>query len=137
MNRRELILLGGAALIAPSAALAKPMNYRPNLEKELLAEGKTVFMDFKADWCGTCKAQERVLNRLKEENPAYEAHIAFVNVDWDIYGRSTLVQKMKIPRRSTLVVLKGKQELGRLVADTKEKSIRALMDTALAAAMEG
>lgn len=136
MNRRELILLGGASLIVPTVVLANPMNYRPNLEKELLAEGKTVFMDFKADWCGTCKAQERVLNRLKEENLAYEANIAFVNVDWDIYGRSTLVQKMKIPRRSTLVVLKGKRELGRLVADTKETSIRALMDTALAAALE-
>jgi hypothetical protein len=41
---------------------------------------------------------------------------------------------MKIPRRSTLVVLRGNQELGRIVAQTGRDEIKALMDTALAAA---
>ncbi len=41
---------------------------------------------------------------------------------------------MSIPRRSTLVVLQGDKELGRIVAQTGKAEIKALVDTALAAA---
>jgi thioredoxin 1 len=41
---------------------------------------------------------------------------------------------MNIPRRSTLVVLKGNKELGRIVAGTAKDDIKALMDLALQAA---
>lgn len=134
MNRRHLILTAAAALMLPRAASAKPLDYTEGLEKTLLAEGRTVFLDFKADWCSTCKAQERVINALMQDNPDYAAHVAFVNVDWDKFGKSALVRDLKVPRRSTLVVLKGDQELGRLVADTGKDAIKGLMDTALAAA---
>ena len=44
-----------------------------------------------------------------------------------------MADRLKIPRRSTLVVLKGKGEVGRIVADTSERNIKKLMDAALAA----
>ncbi|NIN77063.1 MAG: thioredoxin [Planctomycetales bacterium] len=115
-------------------AWATPLNYKEGLLKTHLAKGETVFLDFKASWCTTCAAQERVINALKDENPAYETAITFIDVDWDTYGRSQLVKDMNIPRRSTLVVLRGEEELGRIVAGTSKKEIKALMDTALAAA---
>jgi len=46
----------------------------------------------------------------------------------------TLTQRLATPRRSTLVALKGEQELGRLVAVTDRAEIQALLDTALTAA---
>ncbi len=131
MNRRDFILLSGAAAALPMAALAAPMDYRPGLVDELLARGDTVFLDFKASWCSTCKAQEKVLTKLKAENPDYEASITFVNVDWDTYGRSTFAKRLNIPRRSTLVVLHGDGEVGRLVAETREDQIRELLQSAL------
>ena len=63
---------------------------------------------------------------------AYNANIVFINVDWDDYGKSDLVKSLSIPRRSTLVVLKGDQEIGRVVAQTSSKTIKKLMDAALA-----
>ena len=45
-----------------------------------------------------------------------------------------LTQRLNIPRRSTLVVLKGDAELGRIVAGTSEAQIKDLLDTALRAA---
>jgi thiol:disulfide interchange protein len=102
--------------------------------KERLAAGDTVFVDFKASWCTTCAAQERVMNELKAANPAYEQAITFVEVDWDDHGKGELSKSLNIPRRSTLVVLKGDQELGRIVAGTAKAEIKALMDTALGAA---
>lgn len=137
MKRRSFLtasLAATAAAALPLRAMAAPLAYTPGLVKDRLAKGETVFLDFKASWCGTCAAQERVLDALKAENPAYEASVTFINVDWDEYRSAALTRDLKIPRRSTLVVLKGDAELGRIVAQTSPKVIKDLMDTALAAA---
>lgn len=134
-RRRFLTLTAGSALALPFAAAAAPLGYTPGLVTERLGRGETVFVDFKASWCSTCAAQDRVIQALKQENAAYEQHITFVDVDWDAYGTSDLAKSLRIPRRSTLVVLKGEAELGRIVAQTSRASIKGLMDTALGAAM--
>lgn len=134
MNRREFIAFGAGFALLPAFAHAAPRGYSPGLVDDLLAQGKTVFLDFKADWCSTCAAQERVINALLQENSAYEANIVFVNVDWDQFKGDALTQRLRIPRRSTLVALKGDQELGRIVAGTSRDDIKALMDRALSAA---
>jgi thioredoxin 1 len=138
MNRRDLLKITAAVSLAPllvvRSAQAQALAYAPGLVEQRLAAGETLFVDFKASWCSTCAAQDRVITALKAENPAYEAGITFVDVDWDLYAEDALTLRLGIPRRSTLVVLKGEQELGRLVAVTGRDEIRALMDTALAAA---
>lgn len=135
MNRRDfMIATATITLVAPLTATAASLDYTEGLEKTELAAGKTLFLDFSATWCSTCKAQERVINALRAENPAYDAAISFVRVDWDNFGDGTLSHALNIPRRSTLVVLKGDKELGRIVAGTARDAIKALMDVALAAA---
>ena len=138
MNRRHFIALtlaaGTGIALGAGALRAQPLDYMPGLARERLAAGETVFLDFTASWCSTCAAQERVLKRLKAANPAYEANVTFIDVDWDAYGNSDLAQTLNIPRRSTLVVLRGDRELGRLVAQTSEAQIKSLLDTALGAA---
>lgn len=133
MDRRHFLFLTAAAAALPMAARAA-VDYAPGLVEKHLKAGDTVFLDFKASWCSTCAAQERVIKALKAANPDYVAKIVFIDVDWDDYGKSDLVKRMNIPRRSTLVVLKGDQELGRIVAQTGKPQIKALMDTALGAA---
>lgn len=134
MKRRNFLSAVAVACLAftPLAATAAALDYAPGLVKQRLAAGETVFVTFKASWCSTCAAQERVISRLKSENPSYADKITFVDVDWDEYGRSDLARELAIPRRSTLVVLNGNNELGRLVADTREDAIRTLLDTAAA-----
>jgi thiol-disulfide isomerase/thioredoxin len=134
MHRRAFLALTAGAAALPFAAAAAPLDYSTGLVATHLARGDTVFLDFKASWCSTCAAQERVLAALKAENPAYEANITFINVDWDQHAKSELATSLRIPRRSTLVVLKGDAELGRIVAQTSRASIKDLMDTALGAA---
>lgn len=135
MKRRAFIATTTAALALGSAAFAggaATVDYKPGVIKNALAEGKTVFVDFAADWCGTCRRQERVINALRKDNPGYNAML-FVRVDWDEYGRAPIAFDYDIPRRSTLLVLKGEDELGRIVAGTGEKEIKALLDKGLAA----
>lgn len=135
MNRRTFIAAAAsAALLAPAAfAGDKAIDYTPGLVDAALEEGKTVFIDYAADWCSTCHRQERVINALRAANPAYDDAMIFVRVDWDQYGQDDIAVFHNIPRRSTLIVLKGEEELGRIVAGTSESDIKALMDKGLAA----
>lgn len=136
MDRRNFLALSAAA----SAAFALPgsagqtLDYTPGLVDAQLAAGKTIMLDFAASWCSTCAAQERVIGALKSENAAYEANIVFIRVDWDAFRRAEITLRLAIPRRSTLVVLKGDTELGRIVAGTGRAQIKQLMDSALSAA---
>jgi len=134
MQRRSFLALSAAMTVMPFAGNAGIVTYYPGLVDERLAAGETVLVDFWASWCSTCRAQSRVMDSLKAANPDYEANITFVRVDWDIFSDEALAQDLAIPRRSTLVALKGDQEIGRIVAGTREAEIKALLDAALAAA---
>jgi thiol-disulfide isomerase/thioredoxin len=134
MQRREFLALSAGLTLAPFAARAGEATfYTPGAAEAAMDEGKIVLLDFWASWCSTCAAQERVLADLKAENPAYEQNIVFFVVDWDAYADGELSKSLNIPRRSTLVALKGRQELGRIVAGTGKDDIKALLDLALAA----
>ena len=132
MKRRSLLALALATAVAPVAAFADDfIEYTPGVIENALKEGKTVFVDYSATWCGTCKRQERVINALRAEDPAYDNALTFVKVDWDTYNRHDVTKSRAIPRRSTLLVLRGDEELGRIVAGTTEAQIKELMDKGL------
>ena len=135
MHRRDFLALSASLTLLPFAAKAGEATlYTPGVAEAAMDAGKVVLLDFWASWCSTCAAQERVLAALKAENPAYEQKIEFFVVDWDQYKKGELSKALNIPRRSTLVALKGRQELGRIVAGTSKADIKALLDMALAAA---
>jgi len=134
MDRRTFLASASASalLVLPVAARAAQfVDYEPGVIQSALAEGRTVFVDYAADWCSTCKRQERVINALRAENPAYDQAMTFVRVDWDDYRNNGVTRSRGVPRRSTLLVLRGDQELGRLIAGTSESQIKALMDLGL------
>lgn len=132
MKRRHVLALALAAAAAPYAALAGDfVDYKPGVIESALEDGKTVFVDYSATWCSTCKRQERVINALRAEDPAYDAAMTFVKVDWDTYKNHEITVFREIPRRSTLIVLRGDDELGRLVAGTSKSQIKGLMDQGL------
>lgn len=132
MNRRTMLGTIAAFSLSPLAAFAGEFtDYEPGLIEAALKDGKTVFVDYSATWCSTCARQERVIGKLTGENPAYETSMTFVKVDWDTYGTHDVTTSRAIPRRSTLIVLRGEEELGRIVAGTSEADIQALMDLGL------
>jgi len=134
MDRRTFVISMAALAAAGPAFAANGTAYKKGLVEKELAAGNTVFLDFYTEWCTTCRVQGTKIRKLMKANPAYEANITFIKVDWDRHSASTLARRLNIPRRSTLVALKGDQELGRIVAGTRDKDIKALMDKALAAA---
>lgn len=132
MHRRVFLALSTATLLAPPLrAGGNLVTFKPGVIQAALDEGKTVFVDYFAPWCSTCRTQERRVEELRAENPEYDRNLFFVRVDWDTYRDHEVVTSRAIPRRSTLLVLRGKNELGRVVAGTSKSEIKALLDKGL------
>jgi thioredoxin 1 len=136
MKRRSFLTAMAAFAAVPLATnipahAATFVDYTPGAIKQALDAGKTVFVDYSATWCGTCKRQERVINALRAADPAYDSAMVFMKVDWDSFKDHEVTKSRSIPRRSTLLVLRGEAELGRLVAATGEDKIKSLMQKGL------
>ena len=117
----------------PMVAAAGPsfVNYKPGTVKAAIAKGETTLLFFKSTYWGTCARQDRVLRKLRESYPKYNKFITFVLIDWDTYKDHEVTTSRNIPRRSTMVLIKGGTEANRLVAQTSEQKIKALLDTAV------
>jgi len=57
--------------------------WSPERVAELRAEGRPVFVDFTADWCVTCKVNERLVLKTNAVKQAFaETNTAFLIADW-------------------------------------------------------
>ncbi len=58
-------------------------TYSPELVEKLVAEGKPVFLDFTADWCTSCKANELLtLSRPEVHEKFQDLGVNLVKGDW-------------------------------------------------------
>jgi len=72
LSRRCLLALAALLpLAAPALAAPERVFYEPGTAEAAMAEGQVVLLDFFAPWCTTCRAQERVINSLRNANPDY------------------------------------------------------------------
>jgi thiol:disulfide interchange protein DsbD len=57
--------------------------WRPGIEAELRAQGRPVFVDFTADWCITCLANDKAVISTETVREAARRHdVAMVRADW-------------------------------------------------------
>ena len=84
MNRRTFIsVLTGLVLMSGMSFANESIVYTPGLIKERLSAGETLFVDYSATWCSTCKRQEKILNEIRKNNSFYDEKMTFVKIDWD------------------------------------------------------
>ncbi len=72
-----------------------------------------------------------MLKSLRAGDAKFNKSITFMLVDWDSYKGHAVTKSRRIPRRSTLVLIKGGKEVGRLVAATSKKAIKGLLEKGL------
>jgi thioredoxin 1 len=128
MQRRTLLILTAAAVLATPAFAVEPATYSPELVAQELAAGKTVLIDFSASWCPSCQTQGRHLEALREENPAYDAAITFVEADWDTYKDSPLAQQYGVSHRGSLLVLRGDAVVFQSTTHSTKDALKAMLD---------
>jgi thiol-disulfide isomerase/thioredoxin len=126
MTLRKLIV---STLLLTSAALTHAIEFQPYSAAALAAAQKAdkpVVLQFRADWCPTCRIQDKVLQTLKSE-PGLDVTVFKVNFDTE----KDLKKQFKVQAQSTMIILRGDRERGRLVGDTTEAGIRTALKSAL------
>ncbi|MEO9685646.1 MAG: thioredoxin family protein [Tateyamaria sp.] len=132
MHRRTFLLTSAASFI-PTLSLAYPAEmFTPAVWRDVRDRDEVVIMNYRASWSLTCEITADLIAEALAENPAYR-DIAFVDVDWDTFGRSQLTERLKVTRRSTLLVMKNGKEIARLENAPYARDVRRLLDAALAA----
>jgi thiol-disulfide isomerase/thioredoxin len=127
-HRSLLLAVAAVALLGAlpaSAAEWKPFSAAAFAEAQ--KEGKSILVDIFAPWRPTCWAQNPILVQLTRE-PQFNSLVVF-KVDFD--NQKGDVRALKAQQQSTLIAYKGETEKGRSVGMTDEKSIAALVNSAL------
>jgi len=120
-----LIAFGG--IIQQTSAVAASTAYSDAAFQSAQASGAPILVEVHASWCPTCKAQAPIIEQLTSQDRF--KNIKVLRVDFD--SQKAEVRKFGAQMQSTLIVFKGKSEVGRSVGDTKRDSIAALLDKAL------
>jgi thiol-disulfide isomerase/thioredoxin len=115
-----------AALVTMSAYALDVQPYSPDALSKAQAAGKPVALHFRADWCPTCRAQDKALNSLKADK---DLNIAILDVDYD--KEKALEKKLGVEMQSTFIVYKGSAEKGRIAGETAPDKIKAALKAAL------
>jgi thioredoxin-like negative regulator of GroEL len=85
-----------------------------------------VAVHFHADWCGTCKQQDKAFSQLKTEGGL---DMVLLVADYD--REKDLRRNLNVRSQSTLVVFRGSAEKARVGGETDPAKLRAALRTAL------
>ncbi len=115
------------ALLFPLFADATGEPYTQDKLDAVNKSGKPALVLIHADWCPTCKAQEKILDAMLPMNEF--KGITTLRVDFDT--QKQVVKAFGVQYQSTLIVFKGGKEVARVTGETDQKRIAELLRKAL------
>ena len=97
------------------------LSVNKNNFEQIKNNGKTVLLDFYADWCGPCRMVSPIVDQIADENPQYL--VGKINVDKE----PGLAQAFGVVSIPTLVVLKNGKAVDQAVGLWPKAQILALL----------
>ena len=129
MHARKL-MISMFFLLLTCSGLARALDIQPytsNALQQAQSAGKPVAVHFHADWCPTCKAQERAFSGLRGDPQLKDVTLLIANYDTE----RELKKAMNVRSQSVVVVFRGGKETARIGGETKPDKIKAALVTAL------
>lgn len=120
------LLLASLLMFAGFAQALEIKPYSSESLTQLQTTGKPVAVHFHADWCSTCRVQERVLKELQGDPELEGVTLLVANYDEE----RGLRQAMNVRAQSVIVVFRGEDETARLGGQTRRDDIRSALITA-------
>lgn len=115
------------ALLFPLFSQARWEPYTQAKLDALNQSGQPVLVAIHADWCSTCKTQERILQELLPQ-PEFN-RIKLLRMDFDQQRES--VRAFGVQYQSTLIAFKDGREVGRMTAEMSPVRIAELLRLSL------
>lgn len=115
-------------LLSLSTNLAFALDIQPYSAKslaDLQQAGKPVALHFHADWCPTCRAQEKVFNGWKGD-AAVPGTLLVASYD----NERELKKQFGVRNQSTVIVFKGSKETARVGGATDPAKLRTALQSA-------
>ena len=104
-------------------AQTNQIQFNEQIWKEVQEKKELALIFIHADWCSTCKAQDKILDSYFQTYPQSKLKRLIVNYD----TQKEWVKYFKAPRQSTIYIYKGNEQLLFSVAETnKDKIFEAL-----------
>ena len=126
ISRRSILLAIPATTLAPLPAFARSA-FSDAAFKSAMASGKPVLIEFHADWCPTCRAQEKVVNALVGQADYSNVLVLRVLFDTD----KEVLKRFGVRQQSTLILFKNGEEVARAVGETSSDGIANLLNQAV------
>jgi thioredoxin 1 len=125
ISRRSMMLSALATILAPLPALARS-SFSDAVFKSAAASGKPVLIEFHADWCPTCRAQEKVVNKLVGQTDFKNVVVLRVLFDKE----KDVLKRFRVRQQSTLILFRDGKEVARAVGETSAEGIADLLKKA-------
>lgn len=122
----RLFALACFGLVSFTAQALEIQPYTPAALSTAQQAGKPVALHFHADWCPTCRAQEKSFQGLKADK---ELDLTLLVVDYD--KERELKKQLNVRAQSTVIVYKGAKETARSGGETDAAKLKALLKSAL------
>lgn len=127
MIRRRPLLQGALALppvlLGLPALAASRQPWSDAAFDAAQAAGRVILIEVTAPWCPTCRAQKPHIDAVAADPRLREALL--LSVDFDT--QRDALRRLNVRTQSTLIVFRGREELGRATGITEEAAIRALL----------
>lgn len=114
-------------LLCSSAVFAAGQPITATELADIEKQGKSAVISTHADWCSTCKKQDKVLANFMKD-PDYK-NVVFYQVDYD--NQKDLLKALNVRSQSTIIVYKNGKEVARATGDTKEAALSKLTRQAI------
>lgn len=123
---RQVLAMLALLLSFGSAQALNIQPYSPAALQAAQQAGQPVALHFHADWCPTCRAQEKVFQSFKGD-ASLPLTLLVVNYDKE----RELKRALKVRAQSTLIVYRGSQETRRSGGETEAAVLRDVLKSAL------